>query len=127
MIIRKLVLLVAAAAAIAAAAGVAVIAGAFALYAMLRDTLGSAGAAAAVSGLAALLILIGALTLLLMLRPHRPTKEVSLVQRALDFARDRPLIALGGAAIVSLLAVRNPQLLTTAISAFLAGNARPRK
>ena len=45
----------------------------------------------------------------------------------MHFAKEKPLIALGGAAIVGLLAIRNPQLLATAISAFLAGNARPKR
>ena len=128
MIVRKLVLGLAAAFAVAAAAGVAVVAAAFAVYALLRDPLGPSGAAAAVAGLAALLIALGALVLALMARPPRAKRdETSVTARAIEFARDKPLIALGAAAVVGFILVRNPKIATTALTAFMAGKAAPRK
>ena len=127
MILKKAVLLLAAIAAIAAAAGVAVVAAAFALFALLRDYLGPAGAAAVVAGLAALLAALTGTVCLLVAAPPKRKEEPSLTARALDLAREKPLIAVAAAAAVGLLAVRNPKIVTTALTAFMAGKAAPKK
>ena len=41
----------------------------------------------------------------------------------MGFAKDRPLIALGAAAALAAVAVRNPAVISAAVSAFLAGSA----
>lgn len=128
MIVRKLVFGLAATVAVAAAAGVVVVAAAFAVYALLRDVLSPAGAAAAVAGLAALIAVLGALVLALLARPPRPKPEdASLTVRAMEFARAKPLIALGAAALAGVVLVRNPKIATTALTAFMAGKAAPKK
>ena len=129
MILRRFIYLVAAASAVAAAAGVAVVAAAFAVYALFRGPLGPAGAAAAVCGLAALLSIIAGLSLMLVARPpqRKGRSDDSLAVRAMEFAREKPLIALGGAAIMGLIAVRNPQAIATALGAFLAPKPTPKK
>jgi hypothetical protein len=130
LIVKKVVFGLAAVSAIAAAAAVAVIAAAFALYALLRDYLGPSGAAAVVAAVAALLAALGGLICILVARPsaaRRPAESASLGVRALDFARERPLVAGAAALALGLLAVRNPKVLTTAFTAFLAGKATPRK
>ena len=121
--IRKVLLIVVAVAAIAAAAAVAVVAAAFALYALLSASLGPAGAAAVVAGVAALLMAIGALIALLMARPPKRRETDSFAMRALDYAREKPVVAIAAAAAAGLIALRNPKLITAALTAFLAGKA----
>lgn len=121
--IRKIVLIVVAVAAIAAAAAVAVVAAAFALYALLSQYLGPAGAAGVVAAVAALLMALGGLIALLMARPPKRRETDSFAVRALDYAREKPVVAIAAAAAAGLIAMRNPKLLTTALTAFLAGKA----
>jgi cobalamin synthase len=98
-------------------------AAAFALYALLSESLGPAGAAAVVAGVAALLMAIGALVALLMARPPKRRENDSFAARALDYAREKPVVAIAAAAAAGLIAVRNPKLITAALTAFLAGKA----
>lgn len=113
-------------AAAAGATGVGV--GAFALYAALKDTgLGQAGAAAVV----AVLFLLVAIGALMVLRSgghggrHTPAASASsggplaalggggdIKDRALAFARQRPLIAGAVGVAGALYLLRNPALLT---------------
>lgn len=128
MIVRKLVFGLAAAFAIAAAAGVAVVAAAFALFALLRDALGPSGAAAVVVGVAALLIALLGLALALMARPPRPKPEdASVAARAMDFAKEKPLIALGALAIGGFLLARNPKIATIALASLFAKPSSPKR
>jgi hypothetical protein len=122
-LIRKIVLGLVAAGAITAAAAVAVLAAAFALYAQLSGPLGPPGAAAVVSGVACLLMLIGALVALLLAKPPKRKENDSLALRALDYAREKPIVAVAAAAAAGFIALRNPKLVTTALTAFLAGKA----
>jgi hypothetical protein len=122
-LIKKVVLILLAASAAAAAAAVAVVAVAFALYALWSPALGPAGAAAAVAGVAALLMAVGALIAALMARPPKRRENESFGVRALDFAREKPVVAVAVAAAAGLVAARNPKLITTALTAFLAGKA----
>ncbi|MDP3174650.1 MAG: hypothetical protein Q8M88_09480 [Phenylobacterium sp.] len=126
MILKRALSTLAAASAIAAAAGVAVIAAAFALYALLATYLVPAGAAAIVAALAALLALLGALLMLHKPAPSPLKESDGLSARAIDFARARPVIAIGAALAVGLVAFRNPKLVTAAVTAFLAGKSAPK-
>jgi hypothetical protein len=124
LILRKALSLIVAISAMATAAAVCVIAAAFALYALLRDQLTPAGAAAVVALLAAALAAIIALAALLKARGRPPTREEDgLVGRLIELARERPIIAAGAAAAAGLVILRNPALLTTAITAAMAGRA----
>jgi hypothetical protein len=128
LILKRVLSAAAAISVIAAAAGVAVVAAAFALYALLRESLTPAGSAAVVAGLAALLAALVGAILLLIAKPPKPLhQEESLTSRAIDLARQKPLIAAGVALVAGLIAVRNPKILTAAVTAFLAGKAAPKK
>jgi hypothetical protein len=104
----------------AGAAGVGV--GAFALYVALKGPLGQAGAAAVV----AILFLLIALVAAMALRGGRetggdhgraspaglPMETGGLKARALEFAKQRPLVAGGVGILGALYLLRNPALLT---------------
>lgn len=112
------------AAVLAAAAGTAVVAGAFALYALLLPGVGAPGAAAIVAGCAALLVAAIGVWLNLKNNPRRePAREPSAIDRLTDFARERPVIAAAGALAAGLIALKNPKLAAGLASAFMAGKA----
>jgi membrane protease YdiL (CAAX protease family) len=124
LIFKKAVTLLAAFAAIAAAAAVCVVALAFALYAVVRDYIGPAGGAAAVAGAAALLALILAYVATRKAKP-KPLKaeDQSMTTRLIELARERPLVAAGAAVAAAVVLARNPKILTTVLSAAIAGRA----
>lgn len=118
--IRRALLTASAIAAIGAAAAVAVVAAAFALYALLQPGLSPAAAAAVVAAIAALVALVGGL--ILTRKAHPPTKEeASPVSRALDIARERPVLAAAAAIATGVVALRNPKIMAAVVSAFVAG------
>lgn len=129
MIFKKIVGLAAALAAIAAAAAVVVVALAFALYAVARIYVGPAGAASVVAGAAALIALILALALTRKARPAKPHagEPPNLLAKAIDLARDKPLVALGAAAAIAAVMVRNPKILGAIVAAALAPRSPPPK
>lgn len=121
----------AALAAVVTAVIVCVIAAAFAIYALAKVWLGPAGAAAvtaAVFAAAAVVVALAATA-----QPDRdpeaaPTDEATLVDQLICLARQKPLIAVGAAAALATVLFRKPALLTTLVSAFLAGQAaKPEK
>ena len=118
----KALMAVAAAAALAAAAAIGVAAAAFAVYAGLHPWVGPAWAAATM----ALLVLIGALAMRGRAsggrrRRDEPEPDASLVQKAVEMAREHPLLAVGAAVGVGVYAIRNPQLVAAVVTAFMAG------
>ncbi len=127
MIARKILLLVAAAAALAAAVGVFVVALAFALYAVARDYVGPAGAAAIVAGAAALLLVLAALVVLIKAGLGRRKREPSMVERAKDFVRERPIAAAAAALAAGVVAIRNPSLLAALVFSFLESKPSKKK
>lgn len=129
MIVKKLVFGLAAAFALAAAAGVTVVAAAFALFAVLRDTLGPAGAAGVVAGVAALLIAIIALVLALMARGPTVKKgeDTSFASRALVLAREKPLLGAAALGAGAFLLAKNPKIASTIVATFLASRPQPKR
>ncbi|MGA0605635.1 hypothetical protein ACO2Q0_06505 [Phenylobacterium sp. VNQ135] len=126
MIVRRLFSLAAAVAAIVAAVIVCVTAAAFALYAVARIWLSSAGAAAVVAVAFALVAVGVAAWAVRKAPPPAPTAaadDVSLVEQLLQIAKARPLMALGAAAAAVTVLIRNPAVLTAILSAVLAGGA----
>jgi hypothetical protein len=117
-------------AAAAGAAGVGI--GAFALYAALKGPLGQAGAA----GVVAILFLLVALVAVMMLRGGGHKHEThaqggssglslgggggDIKERAIAFAKQRPLVAGGVGLLGALYVLRNPALVT-GILGLLAG------
>ena len=116
--------------ALAACAAVAVVALAFAEYALIEIWIGRAGAAACVAGTAALLIGIGALlasgggAAKKPLPP--PARSDALLDRAFDFVKEKPVVAIAAALAAGFLAVRNPGYLGAAVRSFLEGEPPPR-
>jgi hypothetical protein len=135
VILRRLILALAAASALAASAGVCVVALAFALYALVKPAVGPAGASGIVAAAAAALIGLGGLVLLLLSRPKRAPKRVKaplatpagVAERVMDFLRDKPVIAIAGALVTGLLTVRNPRYLGAAIRSFVEGREHDRR
>jgi hypothetical protein len=126
---RRILLALVAAAAFAASAAVCVVALAFALYAGVEPYLGRAGASGVVAGTAALFIFIMALILANAGRPKPKPKPATgaegLIERGLEFIRDKPIVAIAAAIGVGILAVRNPQYFGAAIRAFVEGRNPP--
>ncbi len=130
MIIRRLFLGLATAAAFAAAAAVCVVALAFALFALVEPYVGRAGAAAIVAGGAMLLLIVVALAVSMAARPKRRTAASGPPPKALDrafnFVRQKPVVAITTAVAAGFLAVRNPRYLGAAVRAFMEGREAPR-
>ena len=132
MNLKRILGLAAALAAVAAAAAVCVVALSFAGYALVEVHLGPAGGAAVVAAVFALLALIVAwlATRKVVSRSEaRPRDaDVTLLDRAISLAKDKPLIALGAAAAATMVLARNPAVFGAIVSAFVAGGAtRSRK
>ena len=126
MNLRRILGLAAALGAVAAAAAASIVAAAFALYAVTEAYVGPAWGAAVVALAFALLTLAVAGLATRKVAPRggkTPVPPPTLADRAMGFAKERPLIALGAAAALAAVAVRNPAVISAAVSAFLAGSA----
>ncbi|WP_395674275.1 hypothetical protein [Phenylobacterium sp.] len=121
---KRILNLIVAAAAIAAAGVVCVVAAAFALYAFAKDYVGPAWAAAIVAGVVALFAVIVAMLAGRKGRPppHKP-EEAGMAGRLIELARERPIVAAGAAVAGAILLSRNPKIVTTILSAAIAGRA----
>lgn len=106
-----------------AAIVVCVIAAAFALYALARIWIGPAGAAAIVAAAFAGLAVGVAILATRKVPPPETAEDLSLVERLIEMAKARPLIAAGAAAALVTVLVRNPSVLTAIVNAVLAGTA----
>ena len=130
MNLKRILNLAAAVAAVAAAAAVCVVAASFALYAAAREYIGAAGAAAVVAVAFALIAAVVALIATRKVKPRAqaglPPPPASPIDKVISMAKERPLIALGAAAVAVTVMVRNPAMVTALVSAFLAGNNTPR-
>jgi hypothetical protein len=123
-VIKRVVLWVIAISAIAAAVGVMLVASAFALYAGLVPGLGEPGAAAVVAAVAAVFVAGAGVVAGLRARArHEPPSQPSLIETLGGIARERPMLAAGGALLAGLVALKNPKLAAGLASAFLAGKA----
>jgi hypothetical protein len=127
LIVQRIVLGVVSLALLAACAVLALFAGAFAVYALLRGVLTPPGAAGAVILLAAVVAGIAAFILSRIAKPPTPRREArkdaraggDLLERALELAQQRPFIAAGAAVGAGLLALANPAVVTAVIRAFV--------
>jgi ABC-type nickel/cobalt efflux system permease component RcnA len=124
--LRRILNLAAAFAAVATAAAVCVVAASFALYALARIYLGAAGAAAVVAGVFALIAVVVAWLATRKVAPKRKPaapSDQSTIDRLIDMAKERPLIALGATAAAVTILIRNPAVVGAIVSAFVAGGA----
>jgi hypothetical protein len=128
LIFQKAIGIAAGLAALAAAAGVCVVALAFTLYAAVLPAAGPAWASAIVAAAAAVLVALGAAIALLIANPPRrkgeEPKDLSL--RALDLAREKPVVAAIAIVAAGVVALRNPKITAALVGAFMAGRA-PKK
>jgi len=129
VIVRRLLFMLAGASALAVSAGVIVVALAYALFALVKPYVGPAGGAAVVAGSAALLIGLIGLMLSMAARPPRrkPSEDGNIVERLMDFVKDKPITAIGGAIAAGVLAVRNPGYLGSVIRSFVEGRDAPKR
>jgi hypothetical protein len=130
-LLRKVIIAVVGAAMLGASAAVMVVAGAMALYGVLRPFVGGPGAAAIIVLAAGLLMLaVGMLLerrLLNSTRKPTPEDEQDLLQKLMGMAQDKPLIAVGALIGAVFLAIRNPALTAVVVKAFLDPKPRPPK
>ncbi|HXU99083.1 MAG TPA: hypothetical protein VG166_01125 [Caulobacteraceae bacterium] len=123
-VLGRVALALAAAAVLATSAAIVVIALAFALYALVRPSVGPAGAAAIVAGGAALILLIAALALALAARVKRrglAARGKDPAARLMNLVREKPVTTIAAAIGAGFLAVRNPKYLGAALRSFLEG------
>jgi branched-subunit amino acid ABC-type transport system permease component len=130
VIFKRLLLALTAAAAFAAGAAVGVVALAFALYALVEPRLGRAGAAATVAATTmAIMVLAGVVLATAGRRKpprHAPPATGGAVERAFDFVKRKPVVAVSAAVGLGLMAVRNPRYLGEALRAFFDGKPPPK-
>ena len=132
-ILRKVIFVVVGVAMLGASAAVMVVAGATALYGVLRPYLGGPGAAAAIVLAAGLLMMVVGMVLeSRLLNPGQgkkpgPQDEQDLLQKLMGMAQDKPMIAVGALIGAIFLAIRNPALTAVVVKAFLDPKPRPTK
>jgi hypothetical protein len=125
-VIKRILLSVAMVFALGAAVATVVVALAFALFAVLDAPLGHAGAAAVVALAFALFAGVVAMIIEFQVKGRgraRHAAEPSLTDRLGDIARERPLLAAGGALAAGLIALKNPQVVASIVAAVLAARA----
>jgi hypothetical protein len=109
---------------VAVCAGISLVAAAFGLFVLLRSLVGEVMAYAIVAGLFALVALTVAFV------ASRPAAEVKRPVQALPeptpilatlmaVVREKPLVSAAVAAVAGIIAVRNPQVISSLIAAFL--------
>ena len=110
---------------VAVCAGISLVAAAFGLFVLLRSLVGEVMAYAIVAGLFALVALTVAFV------ASRPAAEVKRPVQALPeptpilatlmaVVREKPLVSAAVAAVAGIIAVRNPQMISSLIAAFFA-------
>ncbi len=117
--IKKVLLIFAAAGATLAAGGVLIVSLAYALYALMRDAFefSAAGSAAVVAAVVALIFVVVAVVL--AAKAGAKPKEPPMVERLKSFVRERPVTAAGAALAAGVFAVRNPKAILPLVLAFL--------
>ena len=129
MIFRRVLLALMAAATFSAAAAVIVVALAFALYALAEPRLGRAGAAATVALVVAVVIALAGVVMAVAGRSRRPKVSATaggVLERAVAFVRQKPIVAGAAALGAGLMAARNPKYLGEALRAFFDGDPKPK-
>ena len=128
MIFARTLKAAAAAAIVACSAGVAVVASAFALYALLRLALNPAASAAIVATLFALIGVTAALLTARTLETDTPSDAASalgfdpaLIGKITELAGDHPLLTAGATLAAGALALKNPDFVAGLIKAIVDG------
>lgn len=126
-LLHKVIIWLVAGALLTVSAGVLVVSAAFALFALLRNWLGSPGAAAVTALAAAAVMAVVAMALESWAHGRKPPadEDKDLVQRLIDMAQERPVMAVGALIGAAALAIRNPALVATVVKAIL--DPKPKK
>ena len=116
----------------AAALVCALVAAAYALYALLRDPLTPAGAAGVVAVVFAILVLLGGMIFSGGGKPKRAAAEAedtgsSTRDRLLEIARSHPLIALGVGLAGLFVVMKRPGLLALIVANLLGAKRQKQK
>jgi hypothetical protein len=125
-VIKRILLSVAMIFALGAAVATAVVALAFAAFAVLEVWLGRAGAAAVVALIFAVFAGVVALLIEMQVKGKKARlapREPSMTEKLSELARERPLLAGGAALAAGLIALKNPQVVASIVSAVLATRA----
>jgi len=109
---------------VAVSACVSLVAAAFGLFVLLRSLWGEAIACAIVAGVFALVALVVAFVASrpapVEKRPNPAPSETSpILATLMALVRDKPLISAAVAAAAGIIAIRNPQMISSLIAAFL--------
>lgn len=126
-IANKAFLYIAAAAAIAAAVAVVIVSLAYAEFALAHEYFSAAGSAAVVAATVALLLVIGAVALVAKSKRKEHAPEPTLGEKAAEFVKRKPLLAVAAALGGGFLALRNPALVATVVMSFLAPSPPKRR
>lgn len=119
-------------AAVFAAVAAAVVAAAFAFYALLEPALGRPGAAALVALICALIAAVAALLMTRGLGGRRRAGEAAeadqdIFERVISLARAKPALAVGAALAAGLIAFRNPAIISLIATALSRKTGGPRR
>jgi hypothetical protein len=109
---------------VAVSAGVSLVAAAFGLFVLLRSLWGEAIACAVVAGVFALVALVVAFVASrpapVAKRPVPAAPETSpILATLMAVVRDKPLVSAAVAAAAGIIAVRNPQMISSLIAALI--------
>jgi len=128
VIARRILFVLASVTALAVSAGVIVVALAYALYALVKPSLGPAGAAGVVAGAAALLIgLLGLIIGVASRPPKRRRREPeNFLNQVIEVVKERPVTTVLGALAAGMLAMSNPRYMGGLVRSFLEGREPPR-
>jgi len=133
LIVKRAILVTCAISALVVATGVFVLALAFALFSALTPSVGPALAAVGVAGATLIVILILAVAALLSAQPaprRQAAPEADILTTLFEQARSRPLLTAAALVGIGLVALRNPKMTASLVSAFMTARApdagRPR-
>lgn len=125
-VFNKALAYVAAAASVAAAVGVIIVALAYAEFALALEYVSAAASAAIVAATVALCMGIVAVIMVARSERKKAVPEPTLGEKAAEFIKRKPIVAVVAALGGGFIAMRNPALVASLVMSFLAP-APPKK
>jgi len=127
LIFTRILMAFVAIAAICASVTVTVFAAAFALFALVQPYVGAAGGGAVLAGVFAVIALIVGLIAMPRRRRRRGDGPSGVAEDLMDLVRDKPMASAGVALAAGIMAMRNPRVITEVIRAFRSERSERRK
>ncbi len=131
MIVQRAVAAVIAVTSAAVAAVIVIVSAIYAIFALLVDYVSAAAATAIIAGAIAVVLIGVALAFRKQSEAPKPkashtppTANISVSDRLLNLAQDKPVVAATAALAAGLLAWRNPKLVGSVLRAFEVGHDR---